>query len=110
MEDLSKPIEENAARLNLFDGIENIEGEITREEFAVMIMNARVVRKGQYDTTYRNGVFADQDDISDYALSPVLGAHKLGLMKGDQNKYFHPQGTLTRAEAATVIVRLKALN
>ena len=62
------------------------------------------------DTTNLKSVdfyaFADDIAISDWASSAVYEMQSIGLMQGKEKNLFDPQGTSTRAEAATVLYNL----
>lgn len=51
--------------------------------------------------------FTDQSDIASWASEAVLTTVRLGFLKGYDDGSFGPENTLTRAEMATVIERLK---
>jgi pullulanase len=50
--------------------------------------------------------FSDLDEISSWALKSVTLASTSGLLHGNPDGRFKPQGMLTRAEAIAVLVRL----
>lgn len=50
--------------------------------------------------------FSDTEKISPWALESVARMTQLGLILGRENRCFFPQSITTRAEAATVILRL----
>jgi hypothetical protein len=50
--------------------------------------------------------FADDETISDWAADAVYEIQSIGLIQGKENNLFDPQGTSTRAEAATVLYNL----
>lgn len=50
--------------------------------------------------------FADQSEISDYAVESVKRMRQAGIISGDENGAFRPFGTTTRAEACKVIYGL----
>lgn len=81
---------------------------VTREEMSVMIYN---YIKLQYkslleDSSEDNVVFSDDDKISSWAKDAVYALAKMGLLNGKGNGEFAPQDNVTRAEAATILVRL----
>ena len=79
---------------------------ITRQDIAVMINN--MVKKGIIDIT-DNGTkmaFSDKDSISDYAGAAVESAAKAGIITGYTDSTFRPLNNATRAEAATIILRI----
>lgn len=88
------------------------EALMTREEMAVMIRNYINV---QYRDVHLNTelanisaieTFADNDKISSWAKDAVYSLAEMGLLNGKGNGNFAPQDKVTRAEAATILVRL----
>ena len=81
------------------------DAEITREQMAAMI--ARYAEYKKFEVTAEGDVtYTDSDQIADYAKDAVVTANKLGLLIGNTDGSFAPQRTATRAEAATLFVRL----
>ena len=80
-----------------------IGAQIKREDMAVIL--ARLMGAGS--TAVQSGVFADENEISDYAKAAVAFAAAKGIIKGD-NGNFYPKAPLTRAEAAVVLYRYMA--
>jgi hypothetical protein len=67
-----------------------------------------------YENELMNGVaddefaireYEDYDSISDYAVSAMGWAVNAGLMKGVTDTTLQPQGTTTRAQVATMLMR-----
>ena len=54
---------------------------------------------------YIIGRMSDYEEISDDLKQYAIDGYRLGLVQGSAGS-FHPKGTLTRAEAATVIIRI----
>lgn len=77
--------------------------EIRRQDMAVMIV--RILKSKNITLTQTSEVFDDDNNISDYAKDAVYMVRDAGIVQGYDNK-FNPKDTLTRAEAATVIVKL----
>lgn len=81
---------------------------ITREQIAVIVANyltaseTEIKSEGDVVTAY-----GDAASVSSWAVSGVETMRKTGLMNGDEHGNFNPQKELSRAEAATVFVRLK---
>jgi len=73
---------------------------ITREEMALMTLNAL-----QPDAAQTDAAFADRSDISLWARQAVAAAAELGVVTGYPDNAFKPQAHATRAEAAVVILR-----
>lgn len=82
---------------------EDMRKEITREEFAEVIIRLYELQTGQ-TVNYEEGVFVDCSNTE------VLKAAKLGIVKGDANKNFLPKNNITREEVAVMLKRtLEAL-
>lgn len=73
---------------------------ITREQMAVMIVNAAKLNNTTTDKT-----FADESQISEWAKDAVAKASGAGIITGYPDNTFRPKANATRAEAVTVIVR-----
>ena len=83
------------------------EQSITRQEMAQMFMNYLLYQGEELDTeTDSSKSFKDGDQIADWALAAVNAIANKGLMVGDTNSNFNPDKTATRAETATVLVRM----
>lgn len=80
---------------------------ITREQVAAILYRFAVYKK--WDVT-QGGMkireFNDFELISDYAVTAMTWAVNNGLMNGKGNNLIAPQDTATRAEAATLFIRL----
>ena len=76
--------------------------EITREDM-VVIMDRILTR---YSVKYAGEIktFADQELISDYAVSAVKNLSMVGVLNGDETDKFLPKKSATRAEAAKVLL------
>ncbi|MGE5615267.1 MAG: S-layer homology domain-containing protein [Bacillota bacterium] len=81
---------------------------LSREEMARIIVRTALMAEeapgSKYDT-YIIGKIADYESINDSLKQYVLDGYKLGLIQGSNNRYY-PKDTLTRAEAAAVIIRI----
>ena len=80
---------------------------ITREQMATII--ARYVQSTgkalptiTYPVTLR-----DMNAVSDWARDGVELMRTTGIIAGDERGYFNPRGLATRAQAATVFMRLR---
>jgi len=92
-----------------------LEGEIpdykkplSREQMAVIAVRTAMKIEERPDSKYDRyiiGKVIDYNTITDSMKQDVLDAYKIGIVEGSGGK-FNPKGTLTRAEAVTVIVRL----
>lgn len=80
---------------------------ITREQMAAMIYRYAKI-KGQTPTGAwaQSLPFTDVDTISNWARESIMYCYGEGFMSGNQDKTFAPNNNATRAEVATVIVRV----
>lgn len=80
---------------------------LAREQMAGIIVRTALKVDEKPDGTldkYVMGKVNDYHTVADSMKQYVLDAYKIGLVSGDGNK-FYPRKTLTRAEAAAVIIR-----
>jgi|GEM_PF-1933578 len=75
---------------------------ITREEMAVMLTAALKLKLNEPD----NILFRDDYKISNFARASVNSAVQSGYLKGRDQNLFAPQSTLTRAEAAVLMLSI----
>ena len=78
-------------------------GAITREQLAVMLYRYAQYKGYDVSKTADLSGYADQGSISDWAAQAVQWACGSGLMTGRSVTSLAPAGTLTRAEAATML-------
>lgn len=78
---------------------------IIREQMAAM-MARYAAYKGIDTASAPTATYADSDQISEYAVPAVNFCTSIGLMSGVGDNMFAPQDNTTRAEVATVIMRL----
>lgn len=83
------------------DGKFGIGATITREDAAVMI--ARALNHAGIEATPSEETFADETEISSYALEAVGKLKKLGIISGDDNGCFMPKLAISRAEVSKMI-------
>lgn len=76
--------------------------KITRQDAAVMIMNAAKAMSVELPGT-EDADFADESDIADYAKTAVHTLRGANIINGKDNNIFDPRGNATRAEAAKMI-------
>ena len=84
------------------DGYFRPNDEITREELCVIIARAL---KGD-DESFEQITFADEEEISAWAVDGVKFLYSKGLVTGMENNLFKPKAKTTRAQAAVIINRL----
>lgn len=84
-------------------------GTITREQLAVMLYRY-AVSKGMVKgpATADLSVFADANSVSSYAVEAMQWAVSTGLIGGMDGK-LNPQGSATRAQVATMLMRFAEL-
>lgn len=85
------------------------ESPVTREQMATMVV--RYAEKTGAVTGARDDLsqFSDGMQVSSYALAAVRWAVAVGLLRGMGNGRLEPQGTATRAEVATLLMRFASL-
>jgi len=76
---------------------------VTREEMAVML--ARAAPQGLSQTAPEI-IFKDRDNISKWAIQAVALLSRNQMLAGDSKGNFHPDRSLTRAEAAQAVYHL----
>ncbi len=76
---------------------------ITREQMAVMADKFLQAMQADLNVVKDASQFTDQDKINSWAAASVSKMQQAGIINGRTDGSFAPQGTSTRAEAATVI-------
>ncbi len=103
-----------AGGTGLVQGIgENMFGpnnSVTREQIAVMTVKFANLCGAQMTLSSNAIEFADEADISDWAVEAVHTAQQAGLLNGRENGVFAPKDTATRAEVAAILHRFCVLN
>ena len=90
------------------DGSFRPKDAISREQMAVMML--RYIRsRGVALSLTAQDPFADEADVSAWALEAVNTLRDAGLMNGRGEGRFEPSGTATRAEICAVVCRLADL-
>ena len=83
---------------------------ITREQMVKLLYNtAMKVDKDPYNAdlfAYYTKAIKDYNSVGNSYKHSVLGSYTMGLLAGHSSSKFNPKSNLTRAEGATVIVRL----
>ncbi|WP_426451007.1 S8 family serine peptidase [Paenibacillus sp. S-38] len=104
----------NALEAGLISGVSDTqfapEDRITREQMALMLVNAESYaagrRNGAVLTSAASAAFSDREQISAWAADAVTKAAGFGLMKGMPDGSFGPARPASRAQAVTVLGRL----
>lgn len=84
----------------------NMDASITREQL-VTILYRYVSKKTEVSATADLSIFADSDEISDYAIEAMKWAVENGIITGVGNGNLAPKQTATRAQIATIFARAK---
>lgn len=87
------------------DGAFRGDRPVTREELASFLFKYAQY-KGQPTAEGALGLFRDADEISDWAEEAIRHAVGMGLIKGNDAGYLHPQSTAKRVELAAILVRM----
>jgi len=84
----------------------NPQGEISREEMSAMLK--RYIEFANFGLKRESASIAFKDirDAGEWAIDSIKFVQSMGLMSGDTSNHFMPKGRTTRAEAATVLMRL----
>ena len=88
---------------------------VTREEAARIVTRAMYVRGEKLDNGYKRGIEKNDERFGMWGVSPeyykdVSAAYNFGIIGVDNNYMYNPQKSLTRAEAAAVLVRIADKN
>ena len=81
------------------------DSNIAREQMAVIMKNYADKMGYSIPKTLEAVTFADNAQISSWAKDAVKAMQQAGVLSGKENNRFDPQGSATRAEAATVLHR-----
>ncbi len=84
----------------------NPTGNVTRQDFAVMLWRYMKYCKFELPPIEDAKVFADDGEIADYAREAVKTLNVLGIMNGKGNDIIDPRGNVTRAESAAMLHRM----
>lgn len=82
---------------------------VTREQMAVLFYRYGAWAKLDVSQTSSLAGFTDCQDIHSWALEAMEWAHAVGLITGRPDNRLAPQGTATRGEAATILMRFAEL-
>ena len=106
-EEASKWAYVNGIVVGVREGILEPHTPISREQLCVMLDRYMKLVNAELPQN-QTEMFADESDISDYALESVKRIQSAGIMIGDESGKFNPQSFASRAEIATVLNRLTA--
>jgi len=80
----------------------------TRQEFAAMMYRYAMSLRGSTDRGQQSqqwNQFTDRSQIASWAYAPLRWMNYHGIIQGRTSTTINPEGTLTRAEAATIFMR-----
>ena len=80
--------------------------EITREQMAAMVYRGLHIFAPNSFATQMHFIFEDADEISPFANNAIQTLANMGIMQGNSDGTFNPQGLATRAEVAAVLQRI----
>ena len=78
---------------------------ITREQMAAILYRYAQFKGYDVSTSGSLGGYADASDISAYAATAMQWANGEGLINGVTDTTLDPQGSATRAQVATILMR-----
>ena len=79
----------------------NLDQSITREQLVTMLYRYA----GEPAASSSMDSFADAESVSDYAADALVWAVESGIITGMGDGSLNPQGTATRAQVATILMR-----
>ena len=88
------------------DGTFRPDGNVTREQIAALIHRYAAYLGLAGDASGDLSGFGDADKVGKWALDDVKWAVGEGVIKGNDKKMLNPKGTATRAEVATILMRV----
>lgn len=90
-----------------FGGLSGMEKGMTRQEMAYVLVNTLEYNGEKATNIISPDRIPDYTSVNSFYKPYVLSAYTLGLICGtDSQGTFSPNGTLTRAQGATVLIRL----
>lgn len=84
----------------------NLDGTVSREQLVTMLW--RLVGSPVLEKDLTG--YPDTDEVSDWAVCAMVWAVENGIITGNGAGELNPQGTATRAEVATILMRFVANN
>jgi hypothetical protein len=95
----------NGLVFGVSDGVFAPDAEITRQDLAVIFTRCATFAGDLLPETRTPAAFADEADISAYALEAARTLSAAGIISGKPGNLFDPKGRATRAEVAAVLHR-----
>lgn len=90
------------------DGTFHPAAQVTRAEFAAMLVRMLKPASEHASTTSSLSAFTDGDKIGTWARDAIAQASALGWIKGNADGSFRPNASITRAEMAVMVSRALA--
>lgn len=87
------------------EGFDDVLANVTREEMVTILYRYVLATTSQALIHESFEAFHDADSVSDFAVDAMAWAVANGVVSGDDTGAINPQGTATRAEAATIFTR-----
>ena len=84
--------------------------KLTREEFAKILSKAYHYVNKEANTAKTENVYADNEQISEWAIPYVNEMTALGVLHGDDDGCFDPQGQITKEQVIVALLRLYNLS
>jgi hypothetical protein len=78
---------------------------VSRQDFAVLLMRYADFAQKQFPSTRQFSVFSDDADIADYAKNAIQTLYNGGIINGVGGDAINPKGPATRAEVAAMLHR-----
>lgn len=88
------------------DGIADLGSNITRQEAAALLCRTYQVYGGILPEKVEEFPFKDAGDISSWARESVTAVFAMGIMEGDENGNFMPQGLYSHEQCLVSLVRM----
>jgi len=95
--------EKNNITSGIGNGLFGTGAQITRQDMALMLY--RMLRDASVNGPADAYAFTDAADIADYAAEAVYTLKNMGIINGDPDGSFRPNGQTTRAEAAVLLYK-----
>lgn len=103
-----------ASMNNIVNGVSddsfNPDGNITREQLAVILYRYASYKGYALDGGKDITAYADYDNISDYAKDAIFYVVSIGVMNGRSADTLAPRDSVTRAEVAAMLMRFAEMN
>jgi hypothetical protein len=96
---------ENGIVNGIGDGLFAPNANVSRQDFAVLILRYADFAKKQFPTTRQFSTFSDSAEIAGYAQNAIQTLYNGGIINGVGNNTINPKGSAKRAEVAAMLHR-----